>query len=65
MKNEHINEDWTECWNCFGYIFTHHDCGEDTCCCLEPEDNVLCDVCHGHGGWGISESEQENSNEPN
>lgn len=22
-----------------------HDCGEDTCCCLDPEPNVPCDFC--------------------
>lgn len=42
---------WTECWNCGGEGFTHHDCGEDTCCCLEPEDNVICDTCMGMCGW--------------
>jgi len=42
--------DWKECWNCDeGY--THHDCGEDTCCCLDPEPNVKCDICNGEGGW--------------
>jgi hypothetical protein len=39
-----------DCYNCHdGY--TSHDCGEDCCCCLEPEDNVPCDVCEGRGGW--------------
>lgn len=28
-----------------------HDCGEDCCVCLYPEDNVRCDICRGHGGW--------------
>lgn len=31
--------------------FSHHDCGEDTCCCLDPEDNVPCEMCGGEGGW--------------
>jgi len=38
------------CWNgCDEGYF--HDCGEDTCCCLDPEadDLVPCEVCHGHG----------------
>ena len=26
-----------------------HDCGEDCCCCLNPEANVLCDYCGGTG----------------
>lgn len=42
--------EWVECWNCDeGY--SGHDCGEDCCCCLDPEDNVICDICRGKGGW--------------
>ncbi len=26
-----------------------HDCGEDCCCCLNPEENVLCQFCLGAG----------------
>lgn len=43
--------DWIECWQCGGEGYSDHDCGEDTCCCLDPEDNVRCDVCNGKGGW--------------
>lgn len=43
--------DYVDCWNCGGEGFSSHDCGEDTCCCLHPEDNVVCDVCEGKGGW--------------
>lgn len=33
---------WHECENCEeGY--SGHDCGEDTCCCLDPLPNVVCD----------------------
>ena len=42
--------DWVDCWNCGGEGFSHHDCGEDCCCCLHPEDNVVCDICRGKGG---------------
>ena len=43
---------WVECENCDdGY--SHHDCGEDTCCCLDPYPNVPCDICNGEGGWHI------------
>lgn len=28
-----------------------HDCGEDCCCCLHPEDNVPCQYCRGTGFW--------------
>lgn len=43
--------DWRTCWDCGGEMFSYHDCGEDTCCCLYPEDNVPCDTCDGEGGW--------------
>lgn len=50
-------DDWIECWNCGGERYSHHDCGEDTCWCLYPKDNVLCDVCNGKGGWERSTPE--------
>ena len=55
--------DWNECWNCGGEGFSHHDCGEDVCPCLHPEDNVLCDICEGDGGWW-DEDEEETDNTP-
>ena len=42
--------EWRDCGNC-EEGFSQHDCGDDTCCCLDPEDNVICDVCEGAGGW--------------
>jgi len=42
--------DHQDCWNCEDGL-SGHDCGEDCCCCLYPEDNVVCDVCRGRGGW--------------
>jgi len=27
-----------------------HDCGEDTCSCADPDDNVQCSECDGEGG---------------
>lgn len=47
------------CWNCRGDVFVGHDCGEDTCCCLNPVDNVVCDVCEGKGYW-LLEATREN-----
>ena len=42
--------EWQECLNCEeGY--SYHNCGEDTCACLNAENNVQCDVCNGNGGW--------------
>ena len=43
--------DWCECWECGGDGVSGHDCGEDCCCCADPEDNIRCDVCNGQGGW--------------
>jgi hypothetical protein len=43
-------KDWRDCYNCEDG-FSSHDCGEDCCCCLHPEDNVRCDICKGKGGW--------------
>lgn len=49
---------YRHCYQCGGEGVTHHDCGEDTCCCLYPEDNVRCDICHGEGGWKVKEPRQ-------
>lgn len=57
--NDYMEEDgriWRECWDCGGEGVTHHDCGEDTCCCLNPVDNVRCETCNGDGGWYLSDS---------
>ncbi len=41
---------WEECYDCEeGYRY--HDCGEDTCCCLDPQSNVKCYICGDEGGW--------------
>lgn len=45
-------QEWQDCDQCEdGY--SYHDCGEDTCCCLDPEPNVECDRCDGEGGWWV------------
>lgn len=44
------------CWNCRGELYTSHDCGEDSCCCLYPEDNVPCDTCDGKGYWFVEDT---------
>lgn len=33
--------------------FDGHDCGEDCCPCLDPEENQVCDICDGRGGWDV------------
>lgn len=50
--------EFERCENCDdGY--TGHDCGEDCCCCLHPEDNVPCDCCHGEGSYPQCASPRE------
>jgi len=44
---------WTDCWNCDEDGYSHHECGEDTCVCLYPENNVTCEFCEGKGGYYI------------
>ena len=38
------------CDDCGGEGVSGHDCGEDTCCCADPDDNMDCDWCEGEGG---------------
>ena len=44
--------EWEPCWQCFGEG-GFHDCGEDSCCCLEPELNIPCDVCDWEGEYPV------------
>lgn len=37
------------CTNCGGSGLDGHDCGEDTCCCLYPDENMICQECFGAG----------------
>ena len=42
--------DWEYCDHCEdGY--DGHDCGEDCCMCLYPEENMVCQYCDGRSGW--------------
>lgn len=43
---------WVDCWACWGEG-DYHDCGEDSCCCAEPEIDEMwpCEECQGEGGW--------------
>lgn len=43
--------DFEQCEMCGGEGVYGHDCGEDCCVCLHPEDNMRCDICHGEGSW--------------
>lgn len=42
--------DYQRCGDCEDGL-SGHDCGEDCCCCLYPEDNVTCETCDGTGVW--------------
>ena len=42
---------WVECYQCCGEGVDGHECGEDCCCCADPEDNMTCAICNGDGGW--------------
>lgn len=46
-EREHV--DMEECDACGGDGVSGHDCGEDTCCCLNPDDNITCQTCNGTG----------------
>ncbi len=45
-----LNRMTDDCYNCGGEGFIDGDCtcGEDCCCCLEPDEPV-CDICEGKG----------------
>lgn len=47
----HGEKERCSCWNCGGEGVSGHDCGEDCCACLKPQDNVRCDICDGRGWW--------------
>jgi len=51
LHPHHGAKEWCECWQCGGEGVDGHDCGDDTCVCLHPEDNMRCDICDGKGGW--------------
>ena len=41
---------WHPCPDCEeGY--SHHECGDDTCACLDPQPNRVCSTCEGSEGW--------------
>jgi hypothetical protein len=39
------------CEQCDGDGVYGHDCGEDCCCCFDPEDNEVCSLCDGDSHW--------------
>ena len=52
-KCGHEESAWRTCWSCGGEG-GYHDCGEDTCCCLDPDEITnACSECRGNGGWNV------------
>lgn len=43
-------EEEDSCWYCLGDGY-YHDCGDDTCCCLEPDFccQIPCPECNPEG----------------
>jgi hypothetical protein len=54
-----FEDDWISCQRCLG-DGGWHDCGDDSCPCLNPERDywVECRECEGHGGWQRSDGTQ-------
>ena len=50
-RDEEPDGEWEECDECGGEGVAGHDCGEDTCACANPQENVRCQTCNGEGGW--------------
>lgn len=52
MHSADCEDGWITCWLCVGEG-DEHDCGEDSCCCAEPDldDRWPCRECNGEGGW--------------
>jgi hypothetical protein len=48
-----------ECLDCGGDGVDGHDCGDDCCCCLHPEDNMECQYCRGQGVYHVCLSSSE------
>ena len=48
-----------ECEHCGGEGMDGHDCGEDSCCCLYPEENVRCQFCNGKGWWWYCDCDEK------
>lgn len=47
------------CWGCGGEGVSGHDCGEDTCVCLDQSDNMECEECGGSGTFAMCMNSDE------
>lgn len=45
----HRDVEREECESCAGDGVRGHDCGEDSCSCADPQENVPCSDCDGAG----------------
>lgn len=52
------------CETCGGEGTDGHDCGEDCCACLDPEENVRCYVCEGQGWWWLCGCDENGAHRP-
>jgi hypothetical protein len=59
IDDDEIEFSHEACPKCHGHTYSrqchcdeglsYHDCGDDCCVCVDPEPNVRCDECGGHG----------------
>ena len=47
--SDHDGDDGPGCAWCEDTGYYGHDCGEDSCACLDPEENVPCKFCQPGG----------------
>ena len=54
---------WEDCWQCGGEGTLGSACIDDLCyggeCIHGDDDQIPCDICHGHGGWNVCVSGAE------
>lgn len=50
--------DWELCEECDGKGEIPHDCGSDTCCCIDP-DPIICSNCDGDGNVFVPQLTRE------
>lgn len=48
-----------DCETCGGEGLDGHDCGEDSCCCIDDGPNLDCSVCEGVGVFQVCLSSPE------
>jgi len=58
MTTDYFDDDET-CWNCHGEG-GWHECGEDTCCCIDPEEiTEYCPECDGTGRIVVKRGDED------